>query len=67
MALSNRYSGLERRHLLLTEWRFNIYSKETSVRKLVLKFEGDPTIGSKVMALSNRCNGLERRDLLLTV
>jgi hypothetical protein len=35
MALSNRYSGLERRDLLLTEWRFNIYSKENSVRKLV--------------------------------
>jgi hypothetical protein len=35
MALTNRYSGLERRDLLLTEWRFNIYSKETSVRKLV--------------------------------
>jgi hypothetical protein len=29
-------------------------------------FEGDPTVGSKVMAFSNRYNGLERRDLLLT-
>jgi hypothetical protein len=35
MGLSNRYSSLERRQLLLTEWRFIIYSKETSVRKLV--------------------------------
>jgi hypothetical protein len=35
MALSNRYSGLERRELLLTEWRFHIYSKENSVRKLL--------------------------------
>jgi hypothetical protein len=35
MALSNRYSRLERRDLLLTEWRFNIYSKENSVRKLL--------------------------------
>jgi hypothetical protein len=35
MALSNGYSGLERRDLLLTEWRFNIYSKENSVRKLL--------------------------------
>jgi hypothetical protein len=35
MALSNRYSCFERRDLLLTEWRFNIYSKENSVRKLV--------------------------------
>jgi hypothetical protein len=35
MALSNRYSCFERRDLLLTERRFNIYSKENSVRKLV--------------------------------
>jgi hypothetical protein len=35
MALSNRYSGLERRDLLLIEWRFNIYSKENSVQKLL--------------------------------
>jgi hypothetical protein len=35
MALSNRYSVLERAHLLLTEGRFNIFSKENSVRKLL--------------------------------
>jgi hypothetical protein len=35
MALSNRYSALERRDLLLTEWRFNIYAKDNNVRKLV--------------------------------
>jgi hypothetical protein len=35
MALSNWYSCFERRDLLLTEWRFNIYSKENSIRKLV--------------------------------
>jgi hypothetical protein len=35
MALSNGYNGLERRELLLSEWRFNIYSKENSVRKLL--------------------------------
>jgi hypothetical protein len=35
MAMSNRYNGLERRELLLTEWRFNIYSNENSVRKLL--------------------------------
>jgi hypothetical protein len=35
MALSNRYNGIERRDLLLTEWRFNIYTKENSVRKLL--------------------------------
>jgi hypothetical protein len=34
MALSNRYNGLERRDLLLSEWRFNIYSKEKSFWKL---------------------------------
>jgi hypothetical protein len=35
MALSNRYSGLERPDLLLSEWRFNIYYKENSVPKLL--------------------------------
>jgi hypothetical protein len=35
MALSNGYKGLERRDLLLSEWRFIIYSKENSVRKLL--------------------------------
>jgi hypothetical protein len=65
MALSNRYSCLERRDLLLTEWRFNINSKENSVWKLVQTFEGDPTVGSKVMAVSNLYT-LERQDLPLT-
>jgi len=65
MAVSNLYT-LERRDLPLTEWRFNINSKENSVWKLVLNFEGDQTVGSKVMALSNRYNGIERRELLLT-
>jgi hypothetical protein len=31
-ALSNRYSGLERRDLRLTKWCFHIYSKEKIVR-----------------------------------
>jgi hypothetical protein len=35
MALSNRYNGVERRDLLLSEWRFIIYSKENSFRKLL--------------------------------
>jgi hypothetical protein len=35
MALSNGYSGLERRDILLTEGRFHIFSKENSVRKLL--------------------------------
>jgi len=28
MALSNRYSGLERRYLRILEWRFHIYSSK---------------------------------------
>jgi hypothetical protein len=35
MALSNRYNGFERRDLLLSEWRLNIYFKENSFWKLV--------------------------------
>jgi hypothetical protein len=66
MALSHRYNGLERRDILLTESRFNIYSKENSVRQLLGKIEGDPTVGSKDMELSNRYSSLERLDLLLT-
>jgi len=66
MALSNRYSGLERRDLRLTEYRLYIYSKENIVRKLFYNFEVDPTVGSKVRALSNRYSGLERRDIRLT-
>jgi hypothetical protein len=31
----------------------------------LVKFEGDPTVGSNVTALSNRYAGLERRDLRL--
>jgi len=66
MALLNPHADLERRDLHLTEWRFHIYSKENGVRKLVLRFEGDPTVGSKVMALSNPYPDLERHDLHLT-
>jgi hypothetical protein len=66
MALSNLYSGLEQRDLRLTEYRFHIYSKENSVRKLFYNFEVDPTVGSKVSALPNRYSSLERQDLRLT-
>jgi len=65
-ALSNRYSGLERRDLRLTEYRFHIYSKENSVRKLFYNLEVDPTVGSKVKALPNRYSSLEQQDLHLT-
>jgi hypothetical protein len=66
MALSNRYSSLARRDLLLNEERFHIYSKENSILKLIYNSEGYPTVRSKVMALSNRYSSLERRDLRLT-
>jgi len=46
--------------------RFLIYSTENRFLELLLKFEGDPTVGSKVTALSNRYGGLERRDFRLT-
>ena len=64
-ALSNRYSGLERRALRLTEYQFHIYSKEISVRKLFYNFEFDLTVGSKVRVLSNRNSGLARRHIRL--
>jgi hypothetical protein len=35
MALSNRYSGLDRRDLRLTEERFHIYYKENGFQKLL--------------------------------
>jgi hypothetical protein len=61
-----RYADLERRDLHLTEWRCHIYSKEKGVPKLLYRFEGNPTVGFKVMALSNPYTDLERRDLHLT-
>jgi hypothetical protein len=66
MTLSNRYSGMERRDLLLTELQFHISSKENSFRKLLRKVEGDPTVRSKVITLWNRYSGLERGALHLT-
>jgi len=47
--LSNMYYGVERRDLRFTDKRFHIYSMETCVRKLLLKFDGDQTVGSKVI------------------
>jgi hypothetical protein len=35
MALSNRFTGLERRDFRFTDKRFHIYSTETGVRKLL--------------------------------
>jgi hypothetical protein len=48
MAISNRYSGLDRRDLRLTEYRFHIYSKVNDVRKLFYNFEGDPWSDQKL-------------------
>jgi len=48
MAISNRYSGLDRRDLRLTEYRFHVYSKENDVRKLFYNFEGDPWSDQKL-------------------
>jgi hypothetical protein len=39
---------------------------EKGIRKLQLKFDRDPTVGSKVMALSNRPSSLGRPDLIIT-
>jgi hypothetical protein len=44
MALSILYHDLERRDLHLTEWRFHIYCNENSIRNLLYRFEGDPTV-----------------------
>jgi len=35
MALSNPYADLERHEHHLTEWRFDIYSKENGIRNLL--------------------------------
>jgi hypothetical protein len=35
MALSKPYGDLERRDLLLSEWRFHIYSKENGIQNLL--------------------------------
>jgi len=65
VALSNPYADLERHHVHLTEWRIHIYSKEKGIPKLLKRFEGDPTVRSKVMALSKPYADLERHDLHL--
>ena len=48
MAVSNRFSGLERRDFRFTDKRFHIYSPETCVRKLLLKFDGDQRSDQKL-------------------
>jgi len=66
MAFSNRYSSEARPDLIITECRFLIHSMPKHIRKLQLKFDRDPTVGSKVMAISNRYSSLARTDLIIT-
>jgi hypothetical protein len=66
MAISNRYSSLERPALIITEYRFVIHSMRKGIRKLQQVFHRDPTVGSKVMAISNRYSSLTRPDLIIT-
>jgi hypothetical protein len=66
MALSTRPSSLARPDPIITEYRSLIHSMEKGIRKLQLKFDRDPTVGSKFMALSNRPSRLARPDLIIT-
>jgi hypothetical protein len=66
MAISNRYSSVARSDLIITEYRFVIHSMQKGMQKLQLKFDRDPTVGSKVMAISNRCSSVARPDLIIT-
>jgi len=65
MALPNRPSNLARPDLIITEYRFLFDYMEKSIRKLQLKIDRDPTVGSKVMALANRPSSLARPDLII--
>jgi hypothetical protein len=66
MAISNRYSSVARPDLIITECRVLIHSMPKDIRKLQLKFDRDPMVGSKFMAISNRYSSLARQDLIIT-
>jgi len=66
MAISNRYYSMARPDLIITECRFIIHSMPKDIRKLQLKFDHDPTVGSKVMAISNCYSNLAQSDLIIT-
>jgi len=66
MSILNRYSSVARPELIITECRFLIHSMPKDIRKLQLKFDRDPTVGSKIMAISNRYSSLARPDLIIT-
>jgi hypothetical protein len=63
MALFSCYCGLARQDLLFNEKGFHRYFKENGLRKLLKNFEGDSTIGSKVLAFFSYFFGLEAQDL----
>jgi hypothetical protein len=48
--LSNRPSSLARPDLIIIEYQFLVHSMEKFIRKLLQKFDPDPTVGSKAMA-----------------
>jgi hypothetical protein len=54
MAISNRYSSLERPDLIIIEYPFLILSVGKGILKLQEEIDRDPTVASKVMAISNR-------------
>jgi len=66
MAISNRYSSVARPDLIITECLFLIHYMPKDIGKLQLKFDRDPTVGSKVMAISNRYSSVARPDLIIT-
>jgi hypothetical protein len=66
MAISNHYSSLARPDLIITEYRFLIHSTPKDIRKLLLQFDSDPTVGSKVMAISNGYSSMARPHLIIT-
>jgi len=66
MALATRPSSLARPDLIITEYRFLFDYMEKSIRKLQLKIDRDPMVGSQVMALPNCPSSLARSDIIIT-
>jgi len=60
------HSSLARPDLIITEYQFLFDFMEKSIRKLQLKIDRDPTVGSQVMALANSPSSLARPDLIIT-
>jgi hypothetical protein len=64
MALFSYYSGVARQDCLFNDLGFQTYYKENSLWKLLLKFERDPIVGSKVLDLFSYYSGVARQDRL---